>query len=344
MADRLFRDDPLRDFAARAVIAASVIVAAIALWRLSDVLLVIFASILLAIAWRAAAKPLETRLKLPRAASMAVAALTLTAIFGSSITMFGSRLLAQYDEVARDIPRAIAEIRQAIEAHPWGRYVESFLAATDISRATAPLAVHVASFVGAVSQTLAFTLVILLGGACLALDPPTYIDGVIALAPASRREGLDRFMNKAGLMLQQWLRVQIFVVVVNTTLAFLGLWVAGVEAPLALATISGLLAFIPFLGSWVALIIGAIAVLPQGAEFAAYAVAAIGGASFIEGYLLTPYVQSKTLSLPPAALIFSMSAMGLLFGAFGVILAAPITIVLAAALASTRPQPDTLAP
>lgn len=88
--------------------------------------------------------------------------------------------------------------------------------------------------------------------------------------------------------------------------------------------------------SWVALIIGAVAALPQGAEFGAYTAAAIGGASFIEGYLITPYLQNKILSSPPAVLIFSMSAMGLLFGAYGVILAAPITIVLAAALASTR--------
>jgi predicted PurR-regulated permease PerM len=342
MADRLLQVGLLRDFAARVAVATAIVVGALLLWRLSDVLLALFASVLLAIAWRGAAKPLQTHLKLPKPVSMIAAALILGALFGSAVAALGGRLIVQYDELARDIPRSIAEIRAAVEAHPWGRYVESLVGTADISSATAPLALHVASFVSLLGETLAFTLIIFLGGACLAFDPEPYVNGVVGIAPANRREDLDRFITRAGAMLQQWLRVQIFVVVVNTALAFLGLWAAGVEAPLALASISGALAFIPFLGSWIALVIGAIAALPQGVQFGAYAAAAIGGASFIEGYLITPYVQSRTLALPPAVLIFSMSALGLLFGAFGVILAAPVTIVLAAAFAAIKERREGL--
>jgi len=330
------RDDSLQRFAARVAIAAGIVAATAMLWRLSSELLILFAAILLAVAWRAAARPLEARLKLPKPVAMGLAALVLAALFGSSLATFGGRLLAQYDEMGRDIPRAISEIRQAIEAHPLGNYVESVVATTDISAATAPLAAHVATFMGAVSESFAHILVLLLGGVCFALAPKTYVEGAVALAPAPWREGLSRFLDRAGAMLQQWLVVQLFVVVVNAALSFAGLSIAGVEAPLALATLSGALAFIPFVGSWIAIAFGALTALPQGLDQGIYAALAIGGASFIEGYLLTPVVQSRALALPPAVLIFSMSMLGALFGLLGVVLAAPLTVVAAAALAAMR--------
>lgn len=117
----------------------------------------------------------------------------------------------------------------------------------------------------------------------------------------------------------------------NGIFAGAALWAFGVPAPLALATISGALAFVPYFGSIIAMIIGVLVALPHGLDAAALAALAIGAASFIEGYLITPYLQSRSLMVPPVVLLFCMLAFSLLFGTMGVVLAVPATVVLSVA-------------
>src|SRR5262249_60165067 len=96
----------------------------------------------------------------------------------------------------------------------------------------------------------------------------------------------------------------------------------------------------PYVGTIIAMAIAALAALPQGGAFAFYALVVIGIVSVIEGYFITPYIQSKALSLPPVILVFAIFAFALLFGTLGVILAAPLTVVLKVALDTFyRPEP-----
>ena len=48
----------------------------------------------------------------------------------------------------------------------------------------------------------------------------------------------------------------------------------------------------------------------------------------IQGNILQPIVQKHAVDVPPAVLLFSVIGMGLLFGFIGVLLAAPLTIVM----------------
>jgi len=47
----------------------------------------------------------------------------------------------------------------------------------------------------------------------------------------------------------------------------------------------------------------------------------------IEGNLLQPMIQRKMLALPPAVTMFAVIGFAILFGAIGVLLAAPLTVV-----------------
>lgn len=44
----------------------------------------------------------------------------------------------------------------------------------------------------------------------------------------------------------------------------------------------------------------------------------------VEGYIVSPLVQDRMVRLPPALLILSMTFIGSLFGAMGIILATPL--------------------
>jgi predicted PurR-regulated permease PerM len=311
---------------------ATVVVVAILLWLLSEVVLVIFTSILIAIALCGLANPITKLTRVPHVLAVLIATLIVVVSVSLPISLFGARLLAQYDAIAEDIPQTITTIRQAVEAHPWGRFVEGFIVGDDISKLTAPFTAHVASLVTSTGKVLSYVMIMLFGGIYLAMDPGRYINGLMYFTPANYKDRMQSFIKRSGTTLRRWLFTQLLVVVMNGVFAGVALWAFGVDAPVALAMLGGALAFIPYVGTLVAMAIGALAALPQGPAFALYAVIAFGAASFLEGYLITPYIQAKTLSLPPVIIIFSILGFTLLFGVLGVILAAPLTIVLMIAL------------
>jgi predicted PurR-regulated permease PerM len=328
------RGDGPEDWASRAVTISLILVmtiaGAVALWRLSGLLPGVFAMILLAVAWRGAAESISRHARTPLGLSLLLVAIGLAASVFFFASLFGRQLLAQYDEVALDIPAALALVQRAIEEHPWGRFVERSMS-VDFSGAAAPVANKFGEALSAVGSAVGMGIVVFMGAAYLAADPASAASGVLALTPAARRESMSRFLDRSGAALRQWLVIQLYVVAMNAGLAAIALWAFGVPAPMAIATISGALAFIPYFGSIVALVVAALVALPHGMGEAALAALAVGGASFVEGYLVTPYLQSRSLMVPPVVLLLFMLAFGTLFGAMGVALAVPATVVVFAA-------------
>lgn len=324
-----------QDFLSRALIVATIagatVVISLLLWRLSDLLPLVFATIVMAVAWRAGADAFSARFRVSSGLAMLAVALGIVGGVAVTLMAFGNQLLSQYDEVALDIPAALALIEQTVEEHPMGRFVEKFALDIDYSKAAAPVAKHIGSALGSLGNGLALGLFAIIGAAYLAADPKGHVEGVLTLTPAQNREKMSRFLTRSDESLRQWLVLQLYVVAMNASFAGLALWAFGVPAPLALGTISGALAFIPYFGSMIALAVGALVALPHGVATAGLAALAIGGASFIEGYLITPYLQSRSLSVPAVVLLFCMLAFGALFGALGVVLAVPATVVLSVA-------------
>jgi predicted PurR-regulated permease PerM len=229
-------------------------------------------------------------------------------------------------------PEAIAYIREGVESHPSGRLVEEMIAGFDLSKAAAPVAQQVRVLLTSIGTLMSYTVFMFFAGIYLALDPDRYIRGLVYFTPVKNRNEVRQFIARAGTTLRTWLLTQLLVVVVNGIFAGLGLWVLGVESAIALGLLAGILSFIPYVGTIIAMVIGALAALPQGAEFALYTLVVLGIVSFVEGYFVTPYVQSRALSIPPVVLLVAMFAFTILFGASGIVLAAPLTIVLMAAL------------
>ena len=311
--------------------AALALSAAILLWLLSEALLVIFASIVIAVGLTGLAKPITAFTKMPHVLAVLIATVAVVAVIGWPFSYFGTRLWAQFDEISRDIPAAIASIKQIVEKHASVRFLEEIEGA-DFSKIAAPVAAHLTSFVSSVGTVLSYVIILLFGGVYLAMDPARYVNGAIYLTQYKYREAMEHFLARSGSTLRKWLFTQLLVVLMNGLFAGIGLWAFGVEGAAALAMLGGAFAFVPYVGTLVAMVIGALAALPQGLEFAIYALIVFGAASFLEGYLITPYIQSKTLSLPPVILIFSIFTFAILFGMLGVILAAPLTVISMVAL------------
>lgn len=112
------------------------------------------------------------------------------------------------------------------------------------------------------------------------------------------------------------------------TLTGLGLWGLGVPAPLALGLLAGLFAFIPYVGPILSSVPGILMAATQGPLPAFYAARLYAGVHFVEGNLITPIIQAEIVELPPILTLFATLVFGLLLGPIGVLLAAPLAVVI----------------
>ena len=131
-----------------------------------------------------------------------------------------------------------------------------------------------------------------------------------------------------GATLGRWLIGQSVTMTFVGTLTAFGLWWLGVAAPLALGLIAGMFAFVPYVGPILASAPGILIAAVQGPMPALYAAALYAGVHFVEGNLVTPLVQAEAVELPPVLTLFATLVFGLLLGPVGVLLAAPLTVVL----------------
>jgi putative heme transporter len=129
----------------------------------------------------------------------------------------------------------------------------------------------------------------------------------------------------------------------NAVLVGLGALVLGVPLPGSLAAITFLAAYIPYLGAWGA---GAFSVLialgGAGTDAAIGMIVVQLLANGILQQLIQPIAYGATLGIHPLAVLIVTIAGGALFGAVGLILAAPLTAAathIAADLAAAREAP-----
>src|SRR6202041_2012483 len=106
-----------------------------------------------------------------------------------------------------------------------------------------------------------------------------------------------------------------------------GLTMAGLNFGLLIGVVSGLISFIPYVGSLTALVLSlAIATaqfFPDWSHIVLVAGVVLFG-QFVEGNVLAPYLVGHSVGLHPVWLMFALFAFGYLFGFVGLLLAVPL--------------------
>jgi predicted PurR-regulated permease PerM len=135
-----------------------------------------------------------------------------------------------------------------------------------------------------------------------------------------------------GSALRLWLVGQLFAMALVGILAGLGLWLLGIPSALALGLIAGLLEFVPVVGPIAAAVPAVLLAMLVGWEESLMVAGLYFAIQQVEGYVITPLVQQRAVDLPPALTLFSLIALGTVFGVPGVLLAAPMTVAIYVAL------------
>jgi predicted PurR-regulated permease PerM len=170
-------------------------------------------------------------------------------------------------------------------------------------------------------------LIVLFGGMFLATEPRFYRTGAIKLVPEDKRALLAQAMDESENALRLWLKGQLLAMLVIGVMTGTGLWLLGVPSWLVLGILAGFFEFIPFAGPILSAIPAVLIALVQSPELALWTALMYVFVQHSEAYLIQPLIQQYAVDVPAVVLLFSLLAFAVLFGAIGVLFAAPLTVV-----------------
>jgi predicted PurR-regulated permease PerM len=170
-------------------------------------------------------------------------------------------------------------------------------------------------------------LIVLVLGVYFAAEPKTYVNGTARLFPEEHRGRVCEAFGHTGHALRWWLIGRIAAMAAVGVLTFIGLMILGVPFAFVLALLNMLLDFIPNIGPLIAAIPAIMVGLSQDAMTALWVAVLYLVVQSLEGFLITPYIQQRIVSLPPALLLAAQLVMGAGFGILGLLLAPPLAVV-----------------
>jgi predicted PurR-regulated permease PerM len=159
--------------------------------------------------------------------------------------------------------------------------------------------------------------VVLFLGIFFTVSPGVYKKGMVELIPKKGQKKGEDVLNKLGDSLKKWLKGKIFSMTVVMILTGIGLSILGVPMWLALAIIAGILNFIPNFGPLIAMIPAVLVALMQSPVTAAIVAGMYIVIQVVESNFITPMVQQKLISIPPALIIMAQLLISPLTGGWG---------------------------
>ena len=305
-----------------AAVVLAFVVGLFVLWYASGAILVLLVGIVFAIVLDAGARGIGAVVDWPRPVRLVlVYLLAATAIVGVA-WWSGARLVTQAGELSSAVQGLLRRASNEIANGgliPAGTFeVSQFLpsAATVFGGATA-------AFTSVFGTLVTIGAVIFLG-AFFSWEPRIYKSAVLNILPADKRVRVNEVLGLAADAMRDWLVGQSISMAAVFAFTLAALLVIDMPYAVLLAVQAGLLAFVPTLGSFAAGIVIVLAGLSQSPTLAVYGLGVYLVIQFFESNLLTPMVQQRTISLPPAITLGVQMVAGVLFGLLGVAFAVPI--------------------
>jgi predicted PurR-regulated permease PerM len=296
---------------------------AYAAWRLSSVLILAFAAVLVAVLLVGLANVIETHTRLPWPWAFTTGVLVIALFLIGVIVLFGAQLAGQIDEVISRIPRAFDEAGRRIGIADASSELVNALSSASGSRIVSQAARLGYTFIGMVAD-----LVLVVAAAIyLGADRSFHLSAIKLLPPNQQERALSAMVASAH-ALRLWFLGQLISMILVGLLSGLAFWAIGLPLPLGLGLIAGLANFIPLLGPILGAIPAVILAMADDWAKVVWSVLAIVAIQQVEGYVILPLVQRRAVDASPAILLFAIATFGVLFGWMGIVMAVPLTVVL----------------
>ncbi|MFJ3785177.1 AI-2E family transporter [Streptomyces sp. NPDC090093] len=279
---------------------------------------------------------------LPRSAAVALTLLSGIALVLGVLTLVGEAVAGQRTTLVREFRDGVGRIEQWLERPPFRLNPEALSDAQE--RIGQFLSDHRSTLVSdAVSG--AHHLVAVLATLALALFSSVFFlhSGDRQWAwfreqlPVSLRGRAEIGGRAAWRTFTGYTHGIVLVAATNAVLVGIALWLLGVPLAVPLALLEFVAAFVPLIGSPVALAVAAVVALAvKGPFVAAVVIALIVVIGQIEGHLLHPLVMSWAVRLHPLVVAVSVLAGSIAAGIVGAVVAVPLVSVVWSVITALR--------
>jgi predicted PurR-regulated permease PerM len=159
------------------------------------------------------------------------------------------------------------------------------------------------------------------------INPQAYRKLFIRLFPSFYRSRIDEILSMCEVSLGRWITGALTGMGVIAIVSWAGLSIIGVKASLAQGVLAGLLNFIPNIGPAVSVVPPMVIGLLDAPWKSLAVLALYVGIQQFESNLLTPYLMAQQVALLPAATLLAQVFFATVFGFLGLVLALPLTVV-----------------
>ncbi|MER5742960.1 AI-2E family transporter [Streptomyces sp. NPDC002225] len=146
-----------------------------------------------------------------------------------------------------------------------------------------------------------------------------------AIAPRGTGELVEAMGRRAFEAVQGFMRGTTFIALIDAVCITVGLLVLRVPGAVGLGALVFVGAYIPYLGAFVS---GTVAVLvalaDRGFVIALWALGVVLAVQVLEGHVLQPVIQSRTVQMHPAMIMIALTAGASVAGLLGMLLAVPL--------------------
>jgi len=315
-----------RRTATATLVVVAIVVAVLALWAIKVVIALLFLGFIVAAAMRPSIEWLHRRARVPRGAGVLIHYVLLFGFVALVLWLF--------------VPRAITQVQQATSGeliHQQAKHStgikHELLSGLEKRLSRLPSGTSLVHPALEITKTAFEALVGIFFLFAVAAYWIFERDRTIALVQSMLPRKHRRVTRDTWVLIDQklgaFVRGQLVLIVFVAVLLSVAFWLDGMPYWLLLGTFAGLVEIVPIVGPIAA---GAIAIgvgLTAGWQVALGAGLAVLVLRQLEDYVIVPRVMGHAVGLSPLLVLVSVTAIGIMLGAFYVLLAIPIAAVVA---------------
>lgn len=319
------------------LIVAGAIVLGLLVGRVWSIAFPVALALLLTSVLEPVARFLETRLRFPpglAAAAVVLGGLVVIVGLGFAIAPAVS---GQTDDIVSDAGAGLQQLQDWVQEQEFVSkdQVDAAIQAVQnrLSDSGSAIASGVLTGVGAATSAAVTTVITLILTFLFLKDGRRFGPFVERVAGDRAGAHLGEVMRRAWRTLGGYIRTQALVSAIDAVLIGLALVFVGVPLAIPLAILTFIGGFIPIVGAFVVGALSILVALVSGGPTAALIIlAAVVAVQQLEGNVLSPWLQSKSMQLHAAVVLLSVTLGSTLFGITGAFLAVPVVAVAAVVL------------
>ncbi|MFN4099830.1 MAG: AI-2E family transporter, partial [Pararhodobacter sp.] len=205
-------------------------------YLLGEVLLLVFAAVLLAVGLDGAGRAISQRVPVGRGWAVVVVSVAILALVIGAFTMTATRLVEQFQALGETVFEFVERSQAWLSQQGvTGMMEEMDLAGGGLSDMAGNVAGHVMTFGLSAFGAITSTIILLVLAVFLVADPALYRGGLLRLVPPESRYKADDTLAAIAHALRWWFLGQLASMVLLGVTVGLGLFVMGIELWFALA-------------------------------------------------------------------------------------------------------------